>query len=81
MRNHVVVIPAGRCANEPAATIANGVKGVVAILHNETCDRLKPDHDRSLKTLIGLGSNPNVAGALVVGIGYDPLSASEIGAG
>jgi altronate dehydratase large subunit len=81
VRNHVVVIPAGRCSNELAATIADGVKGVVAILHNETCPRLKPDLNRSLQTLIGLGSNPNVAGALVVGIGCDPLSASEIGSG
>lgn len=40
VRNHVVVIPAGRCANELAAIIADEVKDVVPILHNHPCARL-----------------------------------------
>ena len=79
VRNHVVVIPAGRCSNELAATIADGVKGTVPILHNHGCFLLKPDNERALRTLIGLGCNPNVAAALVVGIGCESLSPSKIG--
>ena len=81
VRNHVVVIPAGRCSNELAATIADGVEGAVPILHNHACVWLKPDNERALRTLIGLGCNPNVAAALVVGIGCEILSSSQIGEG
>jgi len=81
VRNHVVVIPAGRCANELAATIADGVKDTVPILHNHGCARLKPDNERALKTLIGLGCNPNVAAAVVVGLGCEVVSPSQISNG
>jgi len=81
VRNHVIVIPAGRCANELAATIADKVKDAVPILHNHPCVRLKPDNERALQTLVGLGCNPNVAAALVVGIGCDALSPFQIGDG
>jgi altronate dehydratase large subunit len=81
VRNHVAVISASGCANELAATIADGVQGTVAILHDHACARLKPDNERALQTLIDVGSNPNVAAAVVVGIGCDILPADEIARG
>ena len=69
VRNHVVVIPAGRCSNELAATITDGVQGAMPLLHNHGCLLLKPDNERALRVITGLGCNPNVASALVVGIG------------
>jgi len=81
VRNHVAVISGGRCANEMAATIADAVKGTVPILHTYPCVRLKEDNERALRTLIGLGSNPNVAAAIVVGIGCENPPPLEIGEG
>ncbi len=81
VRNHVAVISSGRCANELTATIADQVQGAVPILHTHPCPRLKEDNERALRTLIGLGSNPNVAAAIVVGIGCENPSPPEIGEG
>lgn len=82
VRNYVALIPAGRCANELAARIADEVGGgVVALLHNQPCIHLKPDNEMALRTLVGLGTNANVAAAIVVGIGCEGLPAEDIAEG
>jgi len=81
VRNHVLIVSASNCANELASMISNGVKGTLALTHNHECTRLQPDIERAMRTLVGMGSNPNVAAALVVGLGCDHLSASEIAEG
>jgi altronate dehydratase large subunit len=78
IRNHVVVIPGGRCANELATRIAVSVPGVVALVHNQPCVHLKPDIDMAKRVLIGLGSNSNTAAALVVGIGCESMPLEEL---
>ena len=77
----MAVISSGRCANELTATIADQVQGAVPILHTHPCVRLKEDNERALRILTGLGSNPNVAAAIVVGIGCENPSPPEIGEG
>jgi altronate dehydratase large subunit len=79
VRNHVAVISSGRCANEIAATIADSVQGAVPIIHTHPCVRLKNDNEWALRVLSGIGSNPNVAAAIVVGIGCENPSSSKIG--
>ncbi len=74
IRNYVVVLPATSCANELACAIAEGAAGAVPLLHNHGCLRLQPDNERAYRTLVGLGSNPNVAATLVVEIGCGMLS-------
>ena len=81
VRNHVVVIPAGRCANELSTRIADAVKGVEPLNHNQPCIHLKPDNEMALRILIGLGSNPNTAAAIVVGIGCEGLPPEDIANG
>jgi len=82
VRNYVALIPAGRCANELAARIADEVGGgVVVLLHNQPCIHLKPDNEMALRTLIGLGTNANVAAAIVVGIGCEGLPPEDIAEG
>jgi len=71
VRNHVAVLSSGRCANGIAAQIADAVTGATAILHTYPCPRLKEDNDRALMTLSGIGSNPNVASVVLVGIGCE----------
>jgi altronate dehydratase large subunit len=81
VRNHVLVISASNCANQLASMISHGVEGTLALTHNHECTRIQPDTERAMRTLVGMGSNPNVAAALVVGLGCDHLPASEIAEG
>jgi altronate dehydratase large subunit len=73
IRNYVCILPTVSCANEMACSIADGAAGSVPLLHNHGCLRLKPDNDRARRTLVGLGSNPNVAGVVLLGIGCHML--------
>ncbi len=68
IRYYVIILPTTCCANELACAIADGVAGIVPILHNHGCLRLKPDNDRVHRTLVGLGRNPNVAATLLLDI-------------
>ena len=79
IRNYVAVISSGRCANEMAATIADAVPGAVPVIHTHVCVRLKDDNEKALRVLSGIGSSPNVAAALVVGIGCENPSPGTIG--
>jgi len=81
-RNYVAVIPAVQCGNELADRIASEVGGnVVGLPHNGACVNIKPDKEMISRTLVGLGCNPNVAAAIVVGVGCDGISADEIADG
>ncbi len=79
IRNHVAVISSGRCANEMAATIADAVQGAVPIIHTHPCVHLKDDNEKALRVLTGMGSNPNVAAVIVVGVGCENPSPGKIG--
>ncbi|MDD5127583.1 MAG: UxaA family hydrolase [Dehalococcoidales bacterium] len=78
VRNSVAIISGGNCSNELAATISNQVKGSVPLLPDFVCVRFKDDNERALRTMIGLGANPNVAAAVVVGIGCEHIGMEEI---
>lgn len=79
IRNYVVVMPAVDCANEIAVEIAKGLEEkVIALPHSGRCDYIGSDQEALRRTLVGLGKNPNVAAALVVGIGCELTSAEEI---
>jgi altronate dehydratase large subunit len=62
-----------------AATIADSIQGAVPIIHTHPCTRLKNDNDWALQVIAGMGSNPNVAAALVVGVGCENPSPTKIG--
>ena len=79
IRNHVAVISSGRCGNEMAVTIADAVQGAVPVIHTHECVRLKDDNEKALRVIAGMGSNPNVAAAIVVGIGCENPSPGKIG--
>ncbi len=78
-RNYIAVIPAVQCGNEMADRIATEVGGnVVALTHNAACVNIPSDKEMVHRTLVGLGANPNVAAAIVVGIGCDGPPAGPI---
>ena len=78
IRNHVAVIPTSVCASEVAVRISAAVPGTVALPHQHGCCQVGADFDQTLKTLGGLGSNPNVAAVLVVTLGCEGLEADRL---
>ncbi len=71
IRNHVIILPLDDLSNSACEKIAFNVKGCKALPH--AYGRLQFGEDLQLffRTLIGIGSNPNVAAVVVVGIEPD----------
>ena len=68
IRNHVVILPLDDLSNAACEKIANNVKGTIALPHHYGRLQFGADLDLHFRTLIGTGSNPNVAAVVVVGI-------------
>lgn len=68
IRNYLAVIAATDAANPVVRRIAAAVPGAVAITPLYGRGQLGEDLALSVRTMIGLGSNPNVYAALVVGL-------------
>src|SRR5437773_2415181 len=68
VRNHVVILPVDDISNACAEKVAAMVPGTLALPH--AYGRLQFGEDLELfwRTMIGIGSNPNVAAAVIVGI-------------
>jgi (2R)-sulfolactate sulfo-lyase subunit beta len=68
IRNHVVILPVDDLSNAAAEAVANNIKGTLAIPHPYGRLQFGADLDLHFRTLIGAGSNPNVAAVVVIGI-------------
>ena len=68
VRNHVVVLPVDDLSNAVCEHVAAAVPGTVALPHHYGRLQYGEDLDLLFRTLIGNGSNPNVAAAVVIGI-------------
>ncbi len=68
VRNHVIILPLDDLSNAACEAVANNVKGTLAVLHPYGRLQFGADLDLYVRTLIGAGSNPNVAAAVVIGI-------------
>lgn len=78
VRNYVAVIPSVFCADHAAQRIADQVKSAVAMPHPVGCGQHGEDLDQTVRTLIGLGCNPNVGAVLLVGLGCERVSVQEL---
>src|ERR1700758_5506123 len=67
VRNHVVILPVDDLSNAAAEAVANNVKGTLAIPHPYGRLQFGADLELHFRTLIGTGSNPNVAAVVVIG--------------
>jgi (2R)-sulfolactate sulfo-lyase subunit beta len=68
VRNHVLILPVDDLSNAACESIANNIKGALAIPHPYGRLQFGADLELHFKTLIGTGSNPNVAAVVVIGI-------------
>ncbi|MEP7327933.1 MAG: UxaA family hydrolase [Betaproteobacteria bacterium] len=68
VRNHVIILPVDDLSNAACEAVANNIKGTLAIPHPYGRLQFGADLDLHFSTLIGTGSNPNVAAVVVIGI-------------
>src|SRR6202049_559288 len=68
VRNHVVICPLDDLSNAAAEAVAHNIKGTIAIPHAYGRLQFGEDLELFFRTLIGTGSNPNVAAVVVIGI-------------
>jgi (2R)-sulfolactate sulfo-lyase subunit beta len=68
VRNHVIIMPLDDLSNAACEAVANNIKGTMAIQHPYGRLQFGADLELHFRTLIGAGSNPNVAAVVVIGI-------------
>jgi (2R)-sulfolactate sulfo-lyase subunit beta len=68
IRNHVVILPLDDISNAACEAVARVIPGTLALPHAYGRLQFGEDLDLLFRTLIGTGSNPNVAAAVVIGI-------------
>lgn len=78
IRNKIVVISSVVCANTVARRVAEKIDNAVAITHPHGCGQSGRNFSNTFNILAGLGSNPNVYGALVIGLGCENLFSIDL---
>ncbi len=68
IRNHVVILPVDDLSNAVCESIARTIPGTLALPHAYGRLQYGEDLELTLRTLSGMGANPNVGAAVVVGI-------------
>jgi (2R)-sulfolactate sulfo-lyase subunit beta len=68
VRNHVIVLPVDDLSNAASLAVENNIKGAMALPHPYGRLQFGADLELHFRTLIGTGSNPNVAAVVVIGI-------------
>ncbi len=67
-RNHVAILPVDDLSNAAAEGVASLIPGTLALPHAFGRLQFGEDLELTFRTLIGVGSNPNVAAVVVIGI-------------
>jgi (2R)-sulfolactate sulfo-lyase subunit beta len=68
VRNHVIILPVDDLSNAAAQAVEHNIKGTMALPHPYGRLQFGADLELHFRTLIGSGSNPNVAAVVVIGI-------------
>ncbi len=68
VRNHVVILALDDLSNAACEAVANNIKGTLALPHAYGRLQFGEDLRVFFRTVIGMGANPNVAAAVVIGI-------------
>jgi len=68
IRNHVVILPLDDISNAACEAVAAHIRGTIALPHAYGRLQFGKDLELHFRTMIGTGSNPNVAACIVIGI-------------
>ena len=77
IRNHVIAIANCSCANGIINRISNAVPDIIPLVHTYGCS-IPGEFERWRKVLIGVCSNPNIYGVILVGVGCETDNAYDI---
>jgi (2R)-sulfolactate sulfo-lyase subunit beta len=66
VRNHVIILPVDDLSNAAAQAVEHNIKGTMALPHPYGRLQFGADLELHFRTLIGTGSNPNVAAVVVI---------------
>ncbi len=77
-RNYVGILSTVVCANEVVDAISRQVQGTASFMHQQGCCQTPVDIKRVNETLIGLGSNPNLASVLLVSLGCESTDLNDV---
>ena len=80
VRNHVLILPVDDISNAAVEAVGNNIKGTLAIPHAYGRLQFGEDLDLHFRTMIGTGSNPNVAACIVIGmVGGSAMGVKTLG--
>lgn len=68
VRNYTIILPLDDLSNAASEAVANHIKGTMALPHPYGRLQFGEDLELFFRTLIGTGTNPNVAAVVVIGI-------------
>ena len=68
IRNHVIILPVDDISNAAAEGVASLIKGTMALPHAYGRLQFGKDLELTFRTLAGIGRNPNIAAAVIIGI-------------
>ena len=68
VRNFVAILPVDDISNAACEAVAANIQGTMALPHAYGRLQFGEDLDLHFRTMIGTGSNPNVAACIVIGI-------------
>jgi (2R)-sulfolactate sulfo-lyase subunit beta len=68
IRNHVVILPVDDISNAACEAVARVIQGALPLPHAYGRLQFGEDLELIFRTLIGIGSNPNVTAVIVIGI-------------
>ena len=68
IRNHVVILPVDDLSNAVCESVARAIPATLALPHAYGRLQYGEDLELTFRTLAGIGANPNVAAAVVIGI-------------
>ncbi len=77
-RNYVGVLSAVVCVNEVVEGIVRQVQGTARFTHHQGCCQTPLDIGIVNKTLVGLGTNPNLHSVIIVSLGCESTDITEV---
>jgi altronate dehydratase len=75
-RNDVLVLPSVVCSTLAAQRVADGQ--AVAIVHQHGCGHVGDDVGHTEQAFLGIATNPNVGGVVVVGLGCETIQGRRL---
>lgn len=78
IRNHCIVLPLVVCANSVSEEMGRRFQEIIAISHPYGCTFDPYNNEEIANVYVGLGSNPNIGGILLVSLGCETIKAEEV---